>query len=348
VRPAIATATETVFGAYAPLLREHLRRLNQIYRHPNRLLGMDGILAALSLGFHNSSVRSLRTLEDQSRGERFQPCLPLDRVCRSALSDALAQMDANHLLPIVRDLLKRLPALRRQDDDLHALLGTILGDDGSESAAFADEVVGGVIYVRDRNLVDFQFIHAVFNAGSDLLVRTKDNAPNFVVQRENPLNQADRQASVISDRIGFVPGSVGFGQRVLREVTLIDPRSGKPVRLLSSLLDVPARIIGLIYRYRWMIELFFKWLKCVARVRHVFSHSPNGIALEFYVAVIMVLLSYLQTGHRPSLYAFNCLAALANGTMSAAMMQAILAQRERERELERQRSARKKAEKIVP
>jgi len=386
--------------AYVELLSKHLRQLHQLHPHPNRKLRLDSLLIALLMGFYNPSVRSLRTLEDQSCGEDFQRHLPLERVCRSTLSEALAQMDGKQLLPIVHALMKQLPALRRLDDDLHALLKKIIAadgslftvpadvlwaiaqnrsngkpgrkvrlnlqldvlqwvpttfslsgsDEGSESAAFIKDLVGEVIYVSDRNFADFKFIRAVFDVGSDLVVRLKDHSPNFIVQQENPLTAADRAAHVVSDRLGWVPGSAGapgFGQRLLRQVMIIDPRSHKPVRLLTSLLHLPARIIGLIYRHRWMIELFFKWIKCVARVRHLFSHSPKGIATEFYVAVIMVLLTYLRTGQRPSLYAFNCLGWVASGQMSAARAQEVLARRQRERDLERLRLARKRAAKIA-
>lgn len=397
----MAKASEALFGPeHLELLTKHLQQLNQFHPHPNRKLYQDSVLITLLLGFYHPSVRSLRTLEDQSCGEDFQRYLPLPRVCRSTLSDALAHMEGKHLLPIVHALMKQVPALRRQDGDLHALLKRIIAgdgsvftvpadvmwaiaqtrtngqpgrkirlnlqldvlqwmpitfsvsgaDDASESAAFIKDLVADVIYVHDRNFADFKFIRAVFAAGSDLVVRLKEHSPNFVPLRENPLTDADRQAHVISDRIGYVPGSAGapgFGQRLLREVIVIDPRSGKPVRLLTSLLDLPARIIGLIYRHRWMIELFFKWLKCIARVRHLFSHSPNGIATEFYVAVIMVLLTYLRTGQRPSIYAFNCLGWVASGQMSAARAQEVLARRQRERDLERLRLAHKRAAKIA-
>jgi hypothetical protein len=394
--PTARTIEAAVGIEHVSILQEHLRRLRSVYQHPNRTLHYDTILTTLLMGFFNSAVRSLRTLEDQSRCESFNRDLPVDRVCRSTLSDALAQMDPKHLLPIIQSLMKRVPALRRQDDDLHALLRTIIaadgsvftvpadvlwaialkrsngqpgrqirlnlqldvlkflptdlsvsgGDDGSESAAFMRDLAAGVIYVADRNFVDFKFIHAVFDKGSDLVVRLKLDT-KFIATEEKAITDADRAANVVSDRIGYVPGSSGspgFGDRLLREVVLIDPRSGKPVRLLTSLLEVPARIIGLIYRHRWMIELFFKWLKCVARVRHLFSQSQNGITTEFYVAVIAVLLSYLRTGgRRPSLYAFNCLGYVAAGLMSVQTMLDILRQRERERELERARLARKRA-----
>jgi hypothetical protein len=394
----VAQAAEAVVGReYVELLQPFLERLHRAYSHPNRVLHYDAVLTALLLGFYNSSIRSLRAMEDQSQAQGFAGMLPPDRVCRSTLSDAMRQMDAKQLLPLVEALLKKVPALKRTDNDLHCLMRRIIAadgsvftvpadvlwaiavsrsngkpgrqfrlnlqldvlqflpaafsvsgaDDGSESAAFMRDLIGGVIYVADRNFVDFKFIHAVFDKGSDLVVRLKSDT-KFVELEQRPLTDADRQANVISDRVGLVPGSAGspgFGERRLREVILIDPRNGKPVRLLTSLLDVPARIIGLIYRHRWMIEIFFKWLKCTARLRHLLSESPNGIAMQLYVAVIGVLLIYLRTGRRPSVYAANCLNLVACGLMSVATMLRVLEQRERERELNHRRLERKRSEK---
>lgn len=398
-RPAVARAAEAAVGReYVGLIQSHLTRLRALYDHPNRTLHYDTVVAALLTASYDAALRSLRTIDDYTQCESLAPDLPVDRVARSTLADAMRQMDPAHLIPLVRRLMDDVPALRRDDGDLHALLkrviaadGTIFtvpadvlwaialtrrdgsvgrqvrlnlqldvlqflpaqdtlsisGDgDGSESAAFARDLMPGVIYVCDRNFVDFKFIHAVFDTPSDLVVRLKSDT-NFVTVEERAIDDADRAANVVSDRVGHLPGSrqsPGFGDRRLREVTVRDPRSGKPVRLLTSLLDVPARVIGLIYRHRWMIELFFKWLKCVARFRTFVSHSKNGITLQLYVAVIAVLLTYLRTGGRkPSLYAANCVRWVASGQMSVATMLEVIARRERERELERARLTRKRA-----
>jgi hypothetical protein len=403
-------AEDVVGQEHVQLLQKHLNSLRPIYNHPNRILHFDTVLTTLLLGFFNPAVRSLRTLEDLSQAERLAEQLPIHRVCRSTLSDALAKMNAAHLLPIVRELASRLPHLRRQDGDLHSLLKTIIAldgsvftvpadvlwaiqanrsngksgrqirlnmqldvlqfmptgfsvsggfafrggaADGSESAAFAkqvaeSELLADVVYLCDRNFVDFKFIHAVFDKNSDIVVRLKADT-RFDATEDRPLSEQDRAANVICDRVGHVPGSAGspgFGQRLLREVIVLDPRSGKQVRLLTSLLDVPARIIGLLYRHRWMIELFFKWLKCVANVKRLFSQSHNGITVEFYVAVIGLLLTHLRTGRQPSLYAFNCLGLVASGQMSAATMQTIVDRRQRERDLEKARLAKKAAQKM--
>jgi hypothetical protein len=219
-------------------------------------------------------------------------------------------------------------------------------DDGSETAAFAKRLLPEVIYVLDRGFVDFAFLHAVLDERSDFVVRLKADT-TFLPAAQCPLSDKDRSANVRSDRLGHVPGSAnspGFGQRLLREVIVWDSKNNKPVRLLTTLLDVPAQVIGQLYRHRWMIELFFRWLKCVAQFQHLFSHSPNGIAIQFYVAVIAVLLSYLRTGRRPGLYEFRCLSWVARGAMSPATMQQVLARRQRQRDQERARRLRKQAQ----
>lgn len=399
-RPEVAQAAEAIVGQqYVELIQPFLDRLHQLYPHPNRELHYDTVLTALLMGFYNSSIRSLRTMEDKSQAEGFIEMLPTERICRSTLSDAMRQMDAKQLLPLVGQLMKKVPALKRTDGDLHALMRRIIAadgsvftvpadvlwaialsrsngkagrqfrlnlqldvlqflpvafsvsgdDDGSESAAFMRDLIADVVYVCDRNFVDFKFIHAVFDKGSDLVVRLKSDT-TFLVLQERALTDVDRAAGIVSDRIGHVPGSYrspGFGQKRLREVIVLEPKSGKPVRFLTNLLDVPARIIGLIYRHRWMIELFFKWLKCTARLRHLMSESHNGITMQLYVAIIAVLLMHLRTGRRPSIYATNCIEMVASGIMTVATMLKILERREHERDLERARLARKRAAKTT-
>ena len=378
---------------FVPLLQEHLHALHRHRVHPNRTLHYDQLLTTLLLAFYEPADRSLRLMEDLSTSDQARTFLPAGRTPRSTLSDALASFDPKALEPILHSLMQRLPALRRADSDLHALLKRIIAadgslftvpadvlwaiavtrrngqvgrqirlnlqldvlhfvpsgfdlsgaGDGSEAAAFARNLQAGVIYLFDRGFVDFSFLHAVLDKGSDFVVRLKSDTTFIPAVQERPLDEADRAAGILSDRVGRVPGSAGsagsagFGERLFREVIVWDGRNKKQVRLLTTLLDVPAGTIGQLYRHRWMIELFFRWLKCVAKFEHLFSHNANGIAIQLYVAVIAVLLSYLRTGQRPGVYEFNCLSWVARGVMSLATMQQVLARRQRERDLAKAR-----------
>jgi hypothetical protein len=217
---------------------------------------------------------------------------------------------------------------------------SVSGQDGSSEAdaILAQGLVKDVVYLADRGYVEFNFIRQVLEIGSDLVVRIKGNT-RFDALHAQRLDPEDTEAHVLSDHIGTTPHT---GSRHLRVVVVRDTLNNKSVRLLTSLLDLPAHLIAKLYRYRWMIELFFRWLKCVARVKHLFSESLNGITLQFYTAIIAVLAGYLVTGVRPGLYEYNMLSGVLRGTTIPEGMLEVLARRSRERELERIRKAKKK------
>lgn len=224
----------------------------------------------------------------------------------------------------------------------------VSGASTSETDAAGKMIEPGCIYVQDRGYVNFHYLDRILHAPADFVLRLKSNV-GFTVLKTLPLSDADRAAGVISDRIGRLDGSTDSPapQALLRQVIILDPdRPDQPVRLLTSLLEVqhvPAHVLGTLYRRRWQIELFFRWLKVHAHFEHLISHSNNGVTLGFHVAVIAVLLMYLHSGQQPSKYAYNILCWAAAGYGTIEQLLPILQRRERERELERQRLARKKA-----
>jgi hypothetical protein len=219
-------------------------------------------------------------------------------------------------------------------------------EQGSETASVAKRLVKDAIYLVDRNFIDFSFFKAVFAAGSDLVVRCRQDAPAFEATQDRPLTQRDRDEGVISDRVGVLTGGHAPDQ-MMRELVLADPQTTKSIRVLTSLLDVPAHVVGLLYRRRWQIELFFRWLKVWGNFEHLISHSRNGLTIQFYVAVIGVLLMYLSTGHRVSKYAVSLLTFVASGQATLEDIMPILEKREHEKALERARLARKRAQKLA-
>jgi hypothetical protein len=234
---------------------------------------------------------------------------------------------------------------------------SITGQGCSEARALMEAIEPGLIYVMDRGYVCFELLDRIVHACSDFVLRLRSNN-DFVPSESSdsackslPLGDEDRAAGVISDRIGRLggvpPRLAPPAGKWLREVTVFNPdKPDQPLRLLTNLLDVPAHIIALLYRWRWKIELFFRWLKVHAHFRHLTSHSKNGVTTGFYIAVIGVLLIYLHTQRPVSEYAYAMLSLVAAGQASLPEIGPILERRERERELERQRLARKKAEKI--
>jgi len=225
----------------------------------------------------------------------------------------------------------------------------ISGNECSESDAAAKQIDPGAIYILDRGYIDFQYVSQLLSQSADLVLRLKEPI-NFDAREKQVLDEDDRAAGVISDSLGQLSGSPHTWRHLprqeLREVVIFDPQHpDKPIRLLTSLLDLPAQVIAQLYRWRWQIELFFRWLKVHAHFRHLISHSRNGMTLGFYVAVIAVLLIYLHTGRPMSLYAYNLLALCANGWGTIDDILPILEAREKECERDRQRQLRRRLEK---
>lgn len=223
---------------------------------------------------------------------------------------------------------------------------SISGDDGeSEAAAFAKDLLCGVLYVVDRNFVDFSFLSALLAKDNDFVLRVKSDKPALRVIRNLPLGAADVEAGVIADELVELTGRDAPAGTFRRVSILTTDRHGKPqtIRLLSNLTDasvVAAGVIGALYKLRWQIELFFKWLKCFARMDHLISASRNGITTQLYVAVIAVLLMHIQSGKRVSIYALAALSQVASGQMTIQQAMEVIARRERERDLARARQAR--------
>jgi hypothetical protein len=221
-------------------------------------------------------------------------------------------------------------------------------DEGSEAAAFNKRILSGLTYLFDRNFVHFGLINNVLEQGSDLVLRLRKDT-KFQPTQNLPLSAKDIEAKVISDRIGRLPGSASSRTgppptQLLREI-LIEGDDGKPLRLLTNLLDLPAHIIAALYRQRWQVELFFRWLKVWVGFKHLISHSKKGVTFQFYVAVIACLLMHMHTGRKVNKYSVFLFSQVAAGTVSLEKILPMLERIEREKELERQRLARKKAQK---
>jgi hypothetical protein len=77
--------------------------------------------------------------------------------------------------------------------------------------------------------------------------------------------------------------------------------------LATNLLEAPAEVVVLLYRHRWLIELFFRWLKCVLNCRHLISHDAGGIAIQIYCALIACLLIQRACPFKPDTWTYKLL-----------------------------------------
>lgn len=228
----------------------------------------------------------------------------------------------------------------------------VSGNETSEAEHAAMSITPGAIHVYDRGIFSFDLLERQDAAGAFFVHRLREpgpRCPKFSGETRRSLTAEDEAAGVLSDTLGRMAGSqhCSAPNVVLREVIVQSPdEPGGMIRLLTNLLEVEAWAIALLYRYRWQVELFFRWLKCFANFAHLISESRQGVLLSFYVAVIGVLLMYLHTGAKPSKYAFSLLGLVASGASTLEEIVPILAERERRIALEAARRARRKENKI--
>jgi hypothetical protein len=167
----------------------------------------------------------------------------------------------------------------------------------SEPKVFARTVQPGALIVADRNYGhDFALLAQLRAQGIQFVLRLFNNLILEPVGPDRPLSQADRRAGVVWDR--FVRFGVHGDGPVFRVVRL--EANGDVFHLVTTREDLSAELIGLIYRQRWQIELFFKWIKTILNCRHWLAESPAGVQIQIYCVLIASLLLMLWTGQRPN------------------------------------------------
>jgi Transposase DDE domain len=149
----------------------------------------------------------------------------------------------------------------------------------------------------------------------------RDNSA-YEVLEERPLTDADRAAGILSDQIvRFSNGKIDARpDHPLRLICIATsphtsrgkygsgstgPESDGILRIATNLLTGPAEIIGLIYRYRGTIEIFFRFFKHILGCRHLISHSENGLEIQTYGAIIACLVIALYTGRKPPIRTYE-------------------------------------------
>lgn len=177
------------------------------------------------------------------------------------------------------------------------------------------------LYVVDRGYADYGLFAAIIAAGSSLIARVKDNTA-FVVSEERPLDQAARQAGVVRDVVLSRLGTSHHKDHLKRPMRLVivqtTNRDGKRTELwlVTDRLDLAADLVALGYRFRWTVELFFRWLKCVLGTRHLIAENANGVMMQMYAALIVSLLIVLRTGRKPTKRTFEMIQFYIQGLVS--------------------------------
>lgn len=313
--------------------------VNQRANDPKRLLLEDDYFSLMLFGMLNPVVESMRGLCAISRIDRVQKDVCTRPVSLGSFSEAQSVFDPELLKNVFLELSKEsssswgdprlshlkdkiklvdgslLPALPRMywalwvDENNHAAKLHLKFNVLTQTACDAIITAGntcerktlrkfaqkGEIIVGDRYYgLHYAYLEALREDEISAVMRIRNN-PRMEIIEELPLSDADRNAGVSWQAM----------------VKLGDQWKSKPIRvvrvefegkfiLLATDLDLEAELIALIYKYRWQIELFFKWLKCILKCRHLMAESKQGVEIQIYCALIAALMLQALVGRKPT------------------------------------------------
>lgn len=190
---------------------------------------------------------------------------------------------------------------------------------GSERHEWRQMVEPGGFYVADRGYSDYSLFRELDALGCRFVVRVQENAVLDVLE-ERTLSKSDATAGVVRDVLVRRLGTDKHNSLLERPLRVVTVRGSQPDQiwvLVTNARDLTAELIAVAYHYRWQIELFFRWLKCVLGCRHLVSHSESGVTLQVYFAIIASLLIGLWTGAKPTKRTFEMLCLYLSGWATA-------------------------------
>ena len=158
-----------------------------------------------------------------------------------------------------------------------------------------DELIleAGAFYVMDRGYVDFQRLYGFVLANAFYVTRTKSNI-QFNRLESRPV---DTTTGLRSDQTVWLrhPRSVKHYPDKLRRIGYVDKDTGKRFVFLTNNFELPALVIAALYKSRWQVELFFKWIKQHLRIKHFYGNSENAVKTQIWIAVcVYVLVAILK------------------------------------------------------
>lgn len=148
----------------------------------------------------------------------------------------------------------------------------------------------GATYVVDLGYYDFGWWARLHEAGCRLVTRLKANTP-FEIVEDRPLADG---SSILSDRTGYLPKRLAASRKnpmsgLVREVRVLND-NGKVLRIFSNDLKASAQEIADLYKRRWAIELFFRWVKQTLKIDHFLGTSETAVRIQITIALIAFLL----------------------------------------------------------
>jgi hypothetical protein len=164
----------------------------------------------------------------------------------------------------------------------------------------------GAFYVMDRGYMDFQRLYRLHQAGAFYVTRAKDN----LRARRVYSAPTDRDTGVIADQRVMLEGfyaSQDYPEHI-RRIRFTDPTTDQTLIFLTNNTSLPATTIAALYKNRWQVELFFKWIKQHLRIKHFFGTSENAVKTQIWSAVCTyVLIAIIKKELQLNASLYTCL-----------------------------------------
>jgi hypothetical protein len=191
--------------------------------------------------------------------------------------------------------------------DLHGSIPTFIRVTSGDvhDVNILDEIMpeAGAFYVMDRGYIDFKRLYVFTLSSAFFVVRTKSNV---LIQRRYS-HPVDKKTGVRSDQTVILTSfeSASAYPDALRRVSYFDAETNKRLKFLTNNFVLPALTIAQIYKCRWQVELFFKWIKQHLRIKAFYGTSENAVKTQIWIAVsvyVLVAIARKRLGLEASLY----------------------------------------------
>jgi len=169
-----------------------------------------------------------------------------------------------------------------------------------ERAVWKERWQKGDAYIGDRYFgEDYRLLDQLTQKECVYVLRLREQS-HISVQEELPVSAEDQAAGVVRQAWARLGCNARYRSGRVRVVWV--QGEGHDLILVTNLPpeELPAHLVSQLYRQRWQVELFFRWIKCILGCRHWLAESPEGVALQIYLALIAALLLQVYTGRRPS------------------------------------------------
>jgi IS4 transposase len=191
--------------------------------------------------------------------------------------------------------------------DLHGNIPTFISitEGKVHDVNILDEILpeAGAFYVMDRGYVDFERLYIFTLSAAFFVVRTKSN----VLLQRRYSHPVDKTTGVRSDHtviLTAIDSATAYPEQ-LRRISYLDVATRKRFKFLTNNFTLPALTIALIYKSRWQVELFFKWIKQHLRIKAFYGTSKNAVKTQIWIAVsvyVLVAIIRRRLGLKISLY----------------------------------------------